>query len=100
MDIETDYLTYNHYHYKNPASIPENFQKHSHNTYEIIFFEKGDATYVLEDKRYQLNRGDLIIIRPIKYHYIELKSTSEYSRFNLAFNKYFLDEKLLKSIPA
>ncbi len=100
MDIETDYLTYNHYHYKNPTSIPENFQKHSHNTYEIIFFEKGDATYVLEDKRYQLNRGDLIFIRPIKYHYIELKGTSEYSRFNLAFNKYFLDEKLLKSIPA
>lgn len=99
MDIETDYLKYNHYRYKNPTSIPENFQKHSHNTYEIIFFEKGDAIYVIEDKRYQLNRGDLVLIRPIKYHYIELKGTSEYSRFNLAFNKYFLDEKLLKSIP-
>lgn len=48
MDIETDYLTYNHYHYKNPASIPENFQKHSHNTYEIIFFEK--ATQLMYSK--------------------------------------------------
>ena len=99
MDIETNYLTYNHYHYKNPTSIPENFQKHAHNTYEIIFFEKGDAACVIEDRRYQLNREDLVLIRPIKHHYIELKGASEYSRFNLAFNKYFLDEKLLTSIP-
>ena len=99
MDIETDYLKYNHYCYKNPSSTPENFQKHSHNTYELIFFEKGDATYIIEDKRYQLKSGDLVFIRPMKYHYIEPKVDSEYSRFNVAFNKYFLDEKLLRSIP-
>ena len=99
MDLKTDYLEYNHYCYKNPTAVPENFQKHSHNTYEIIFFEKGDVTCVIEDKRYQLKRGDLVFIRPTKYHYIELKGTSEYSRFNVAFNKTFLDEDLLKSIP-
>ncbi len=99
MEIETDQIKYNHFCYKNPTAIPENFQKHSHNTYEIIFFEKGDATYVIEDKSYQLKRGDLVFIRPIKYHYIELKGTSEYSRFNVAFSKSFLDEKLPESIP-
>ena len=97
MDLKTDLLEYNHYCYQHP--IPENFQKHSHNTYEILFFEKGDATYVIEDKRYRLKRGDLLFIRPIRYHYIELKETAAYSRFNILFDKSFIDEKLLKSVP-
>ena len=46
------------------------YSMHSHNTYELLYFVSGDATHVIEDRKYKLKRGDLVLIRPSKYHFI------------------------------
>lgn len=100
MDILTDNLVYNHRYYKNPSSSPEAFLKHSHNTYELIFFEKGEVTYFIEGKKYELKKNDLVFIRPMRFHYVDIKPGAEYSRFNIAFFEEFVGKKLLDSIPS
>lgn len=58
---------------------------HSHNHYEIILFKKGNASHVVEDRKYKLSKNDLIIIRPATYHFIQIEDTCTYERFNILF---------------
>ena len=81
-------LKYNHHLIKSPA--PDCFAGHSHNLYEILYVLEGDASHVIEDKRYKLKSGDLIITRPQKYHFIQMDSSRDYNRHNILF-----DHKLL-----
>ena len=82
VDVE-DVLKYNYYSKKNPTS---SFSGHSHNSYEILYFIDGDATYVIEDKKYKLRSGDLIITRPSTYHLIQIDSPLDYERHDVLFD--------------
>ena len=75
--------------YKHEISrhMPKNaYSMHSHNMYELLYFVSGDATHVIEDRKYKLKRGDLILIRPSKYHYIQIDSECDYERYDILFN--------------
>lgn len=82
VDID-DTLRYNYYSKKEPSP---KFSGHSHNAYELLYFINGDATYVIEDKKYKLSSGDLIITRPSTYHFIQIDSGAEYERHDLLFD--------------
>ncbi len=99
MNIQTEKIIYNHRHLSNPCNYPSLSMKHTHNAYEIIFFERGDVNYVIEDRKYALKKHDLVFTRPLLYHYIETKSNSEYARFNILFDASVVGEELLKAIP-
>ena len=93
-----------HYHYdrrrlQSPHDHKSWFSRHSHNTYELLFFEEGDATYVIEDRKYKLNPNDLVFTRPGQYHYIDLQSNAPYARINVTFDAEFVGKELLRSIP-
>ena len=60
---------------------------HSHNLFEILYFLNGDATHVIEDKKYKLKRGDLVLIRPSSYHFIQINSPAEYERYDILFDE-------------
>lgn len=79
-----DTLKYNYALRKKPS--PKNFSGHSHNAYELLYFINGDATYIIEDKKYKLRSGDLIITRPSKYHFIQIDSDVDYERHNVLFD--------------
>ncbi|MEE1350597.1 MAG: AraC family transcriptional regulator [Clostridia bacterium] len=66
----------------NPSN--EHFQLHSHNEYEIYMFLEGDATYVVEEKNYQLSPDDIIIIRKHEMHRVFHNSTGKYRRIVLS----------------
>ena len=74
--------------------------QHSHNFFEILYFESGDITYVVENREYKLKKHDLVFTRPLTYHYLELKSNAEYERHNIAFNSNFVIEEFLDQIPS
>lgn len=59
---------------------------HTHNVYELIYIIDGDATHVIEDRKYKLKKGDLILIRPFQYHFIQIDSTTRYERYDILFN--------------
>ncbi len=62
------------------------FSMHTHNAYELIYFMDGDATHVIEDRKYKLKKGDLILIRPMQYHFIQIDASARYERYNILFD--------------
>ncbi len=92
-------FVFNHLIHKNPTDKRNNFARHVHNQYEIILFINGDATYIIEDKRYKLRPYDLILIPPSKYHYIQIDSDVDYDRFNILFPTNEIGESLISRIP-
>ncbi len=82
--FRTKRLVYKH-------EISENLPKdayslHIHNAYELIWFLDGDATHVIENRKYKLKKGDLILIRPSQYHFIQIDTPSRYERYNILFD--------------
>lgn len=79
--------TYNHVIHQNPTDARNNFARHVHNEFEIILFLEGDATYIIENRRYKLKPYDLVLIPPSRYHYIQIDSNVDYERYDLLFPK-------------
>lgn len=77
-----DILRYNHTVRRNVKS----FSGHSHNLYEILFINSGDVSHIIEDREYRLKKGDLVITRPSKYHFIKINSDTDYDRHNILFD--------------
>ena len=64
----------------------DTYSRHTHSQYELIRFVKGDASIVIENRRYKLKRDDLVIIRPLCYHFIQIDSPADYERYVLSFH--------------
>ncbi len=62
------------------------YSMHTHNAYELIYFLDGDATHVIEDRKYKLKKGDLILIRPFQYHFIQIDAPARYERYDILFD--------------
>ncbi len=76
-----------YYKHEITEDLSENvYSMHIHNAYELIYFLSGDATYVIEDRKYKLKKGDLILIRPFKYHFIQIDSPASYERYDILFD--------------
>ena len=93
-----DYV-FNHLIHKNPKDRRNNFARHVHNQYEVILFISGDATYIIEDKRYKLRPYDLILIPPLRYHYIQIDSDVDYNRFDVLFPIHTVGDALISKLP-
>ena len=75
--------------YKHEVSrnLPKDaYSMHSHNMYELLYFVSGDATHVIEDRKYKLKKGDLVLIKPSKYHFIQIDSSCDYERYDILFS--------------
>ena len=73
-------------HETTPNMPKDAYSMHSHNMYELLYFVKGDATHVIEDRKYKLKKGDLVLIRPSKYHFIQIDSFCDYERYDVLFS--------------
>lgn len=92
---ETDRMVFAH---KISKNLPcDSYSTHTHNYYELIYFLDGDATHVIEDRKYKLKKGDLILIHPFRYHFIQIDSPADYERYNILFDieKHGVESALL-----
>lgn len=94
---ETDKLFYKHV--VSDAPKREDHCLHTHNVYELLYIVNGDATHVIEDRKYKLKKGDLILIRPMHYHFIQIDSSANYERYNILFDPERHGVKGLDLIP-
>ena len=71
----------------------QSYPMHIHDKYELIYFRDGNATHVIEDRQYKLKKGDLIIVRPFRYHFIQIDETARYERYDILFDatKHHID---------
>ena len=80
----TDQMVFQHKISENLSC--DTYSKHTHSTYELIYFLDGNATHVIEDRKYKLKKGDLILIRPLQYHFIQIDAPTRYERFDILFD--------------
>ena len=68
-------------------------EMHSHDFYELYFFLHGKASYIVDERKYSLNAGDVLLISPSNLHQLNIKDTSEsYERIVLWINPEYLNE--------
>ena len=77
-----------------------NFHQHMHNGYEIFYFVRGDAEYIIEGSVYKLRPGDLFLIHPRKFHYLRPVSNATYERFVIHFSLEEISEELQTFVKA
>lgn len=79
------------------ASLPiDDYTKHLHTFNEILYFVRGTVKYNVESESKILTEGDLVLVRPGKYHFAEVHDNDEYERYVLKFP----DEILPKNLSA
>ncbi|MCR4961869.1 MAG: AraC family transcriptional regulator [Lachnospiraceae bacterium] len=95
MDYEkTGYLTedYKFFHIKDRSDRVYKF--HYHDFYKIILFIKGNVSYNVEGKNYELKPGDLILVGRNEIHRPLVDPDAEYERFVVYLSDTFLSQKV------
>ena len=82
------------------APTNAHFQLHNHSDYEILLFLEGDARYIVEDKVYLLEPGDLILVRKHELHRIYHNSPAPYRRVVLMISPSFFRENACPAYEA
>ncbi len=59
---------------------------HCHNRFELLYLVSGSMHHVVEDRKYLIYGGDLVLVRPSTYHYLERLSEEPYERYNILFD--------------
>ncbi len=81
-----DIRIYDH-HTRSGKPNPQDYFMHIHNdTYEILYFVSGSASYYVEGNRYRLEHGDLMLMRKGEAHHLELSGSAAYERFLVNFD--------------
>ncbi len=81
----------------------ETFFRHTHLTYEILYFVRGEAEYNVEGQMFTLHPHDLVFIPPKKFHYLHLKSGATYERYCSNFDARILppeSRERLENLPS
>ena len=82
------------------AYMPESNETESHSKYEIYFFEGGQCKYLIENRIYELEPGDIILLDGLTLHKSNITSPDSYVRSVIHFTPIWLKEMLpLLGIP-
>jgi AraC-like DNA-binding protein len=78
------------------------FPPHLHDELEIYILIEGDVSFVVENKKYKLTSGDIIVSRPNEMHNCILNSNSVHKHLCFWFDascEFLLDNLLKKNYP-
>ncbi len=68
----------------------ENFQMHAHEWMEIFYLISGKCSYLVEGSRYELQSGDILIMRAAETHMLEIGEDEPYERIAIHFSPALL----------
>lgn len=80
--------------YMYAVSKPPKLDMHTHSYYEILYFNSGDACYMIGDKTYHAESGDIFVKEPGENHCIIFNSDIEYKRHFVQ-----ISERMMNTIP-
>ncbi len=69
------------FHHSRSVGKPEDFFLHINNFCEMYVFIEGNVKYLIEDKYYNLEYGDVIILQPNEIHRAVLMEECTYERY-------------------
>ena len=73
-------------HLTTAGKVGVRVELHCHNQFELLYISNGQMAHVVEDRKYQIGSGDLVLVRPSTYHYLEHLSEQPYQRHNILFD--------------
>lgn len=73
------------HHTVEPNPDPNDFQRHCHDTYELIYVVHGAGRYIVEGTEYTMKSGTLLLLHPHAFHYVEIESGRLYDRYVIHF---------------
>lgn len=73
------------------------YSRHIHDVYEMIYFIDACSDYVIENRAYPINEGDVILIAPGKYHFLAPVDGKYYERLVIHFTPDAVIDKTLLS---
>ncbi|MBR5237037.1 MAG: helix-turn-helix transcriptional regulator [Clostridia bacterium] len=85
----SDNKDYQYYHRHDEVPEMSHYQIHTHNSYELLIFIKGDASFVVEGAVFPLAPYDVLITRPGEMHQIFHHSPAPYERIMLRVTDAF-----------
>lgn len=83
-------------HMDDPSPVPgmDELGWHFHTCYELLYFLRGDADYLIEQNRYTLRPHSLLIIPPGVYHTMLVISSKRLDRIVIHFSDECLSPKM------
>ena len=81
---------YSHHTYDEHPK-PEAFQMHAHEWMEIFYLLSGKCSYLVEGSQYELQPGDILIMRAAETHKLIISGEEPYERIALHFSPALLD---------
>ena len=81
------------YKVNTPKPGETNIPRHVHPYYELMFIDGGEVEFMVENRRYILKKGDVLIIKPAEYHYARRLFSVPYARYCIAFSPEFTFDK-------
>ena len=98
MNITNEFqdFRFNYHHIDNPQR--KDYSRHMHYECEILLFEEGEVSYVIEDKRYYLKSHDLLLIPSARYHFAEILPQESYGRYMIDFSPDSVVPELVREI--
>ena len=85
FEVRNQDLTFKHTYSEKPDLSEARFKEHFHTTYELLYFVRGNADYMVEHRLYNIKPGSLLIAKPGEYHNIVFRSDEPYERYVLRF---------------
>ena len=96
--LKFDFINYKHA--KSCSKKLTYFDSHAHSGYEILYIIEGTPSFGFEENSLALKAGDVLIIPPQQYHFLQVAPNDNYERISLLlFSKQLnLDVRLNKVI--
>ena len=66
-----------------PSQLNNN---HCHEYFEILYITEGSGRFVVEGEEYPVHSGCLFLVRPYKYHFVNIDREKPYERYVLHFS--------------
>lgn len=82
----------------NPSHPTEEYYKHMHHFYEILYLVRGKIDYTVEAETHRLNAGDIVFIAPGKLHYATVDLSVPYERYVFKFPEQILPQFILDKL--
>lgn len=98
MEKEITFGNFRYAYVRTEDPLKQDFARHMHNLYEIIFIVDGNHEYVVDNKKFVFKPFDLLIVPPKKFHFVNILPHSPYERHVLNFNEDGLPQYLLNKI--
>ncbi len=81
-----------YHHTVTDSPVKDDFQRHCHNMYEIIYIRQGSGTFFVEGSSYSIHPGCLLVFRPREFHCINISQDCGYERLVVHFDESIVFE--------